>query len=176
VQVELAETRLGTITEGDPTRIALDAAPEVSYRGRIRQVWPTADRQKATVEMRVEFLERPPVLKPEMGARVTFLAKAPKDPKDGSARSDGESPDTKTDGKPVSQRPRVDAAAIVSSEGRRFVFVVTDGKARRVEVKAGATSAGRVEIESGLSGGETVVLSPPPSLRDGDAVQTKEIR
>ena len=90
VQVELAETRLGTIAEGDPTTIALDAAPAVAYRGRVRQVWPTADRQKATVEMRVEFLDRPPVLKPEMGARVTFHARAP--------ATDGAAPAAKENG------------------------------------------------------------------------------
>jgi HlyD family secretion protein len=165
VQVELAETRLGTITEGDLTRIALDAAPDKPYRGRVRQVWPTADRQKATVEMRIEFLERPPVLKPEMGARVSFVAR----------NSTKETPKDGTEASP--QRPRVDATAIVEAGGKKAVFVVSNGKVRRVDVKAGEQVGGLVEIEAGLVGGETVVVRPPADLVDGSAVRTtKETR
>jgi RND family efflux transporter MFP subunit len=153
VQVELAETRLGAITEGDSTRIVLDAAPDTGYPGRVRQVWPTADRQKATVEMRIEFLERPPILKPEMGARVTFLAKdAPK----------AEGP----------ERPRVPRRAVVTRDGATVVFVLSGGVARRTAVRTAGESGGFLDVESGLSGGETVILDPAPDLVDGAKVRT----
>ncbi len=158
-QVELAETRLGTIREGDPAVMVLDAdKAQTEWPGRVRQVWPTADRQKATVEMRVEFLKRPPILKPEMGVRVTFLPR-------------GEGTEAV-----VSKAIRVPKAALVVAEGRTSVFVVAGGVARRVPVTTGAEADGTVEALSGLSGGEWVVLSPPEDLVDGAKVETKEVR
>lgn len=156
VQVELSETRLGTIAAGDVTRIVLDAAPDKAWRGKVRQVWPTADRQKATVEMRIEFVEWPPIVKPEMGARVTFLGK------DAPA-----GPAAKT-------RPKVSRRAVVSRDGKLVVFVVAGGRVRRVEVVLGAEASGLVDVERGLEGGESVVLDPSKDLADGAAVATKE--
>jgi RND family efflux transporter MFP subunit len=155
VQVELSETRLGSIAQGDATRIVLDAAPDRSFRGRIRQVWPTADRQKATVEMRIEFLEWPDIVKPEMGARVTFLGK------------DGPSaPEQK-------RLPKVPARAVVRKGDQAAVFVLAGGRVRRTDVRLGAEAGGLIEVEGGLAGGEQVVLDPPVDLVDGAAVSTK---
>lgn len=154
VQVELSETRLGTIAKGDATRIVLDAAPDRSFRGRIRQVWPTADRQKATVEMRIEFLEWPDIVKPEMGARVTFLGKgAPESPE-------------------VKRFPKVPARAVVRRGEQAAVFVLAGGRVRRTDVRLGAETGGLFDVENGLSGGEQVVLDPPADLADGAAVTT----
>ncbi len=156
VQVELPETRLGRISEGDATRMILDADPSKSWPGRVRQVWPTADRQKATVEMRVEFLERPPILKPEMGVRVEFLPKGtPAEP-----------------GVPAA-KVTVASRAVVDRGGKSVVFVVSRGVARAVEVRtAKGATPDAVEVVSGLSGGETVVIDPPADLRDGEKVKT----
>lgn len=154
VQVELSETRLGSIAQGDATRVVLDAAPDRAFAGRIRQVWPTADRQKATVEMRIEFLEWPDIVKPEMGARVTFLGKA------GPAV-----PEAK-------RLPKVPARAVVRKGAQAAVFVLADGRVRRVEVGLGAEAGGRFDVASGLTGGEQVVLDPPADLADGAAVTT----
>lgn len=158
VQVELAETRLGSISEGDATRITLDAATDKSYAGKIRQVWPTADRQKATVEMRIEFLEKPALLKPEMGARVTFLSK---------------------DAQPAAGLPekaRVSRRAVTTRDGRTVVFTVVGGVAKQVVVKLGPDVSGLSPVESGLMGGETVVLDPAPDLVDGARVRVKEAK
>jgi RND family efflux transporter MFP subunit len=153
VQVELSETRLGTIAQGDETRIVLDAAPDQAWRGRVRQVWPTADRQKATVELRIEFLEWPPIVKPEMGARVTFLGKDA-----GGART-------------APSKAKVPRRAVATVGQATAVFVVSAGRVRRVEVVLGAEAAGLVDVERGLVGGEQVVLDPPASLADGAAVR-----
>lgn len=158
-QVELAETRLGTIREGDPTVMVLDADRDLTeWPGRVRQVWPTADRQKATVEMRVEFLKKPPILKPEMGVRVTFL------PRGAEAKE------------PVSKAIRVSKRAVVAADGKTSVFTVSGGVARKVAVEVGPEANGTVEVRSGLSGGEWVVLDPPAGLVDGRKVETKEAR
>ena len=161
VQVEMAETRLGHIAEGDLARARLDADGPggPSYPARVRQVWPTADRQKATVELRLEFLERPPVLKPEMGVTVAFLGKQPA----GDAT------------RPV-EPVRVPARAVSARDGSPAVLVVDGGVVRVVPVRLGPEKEGLVEVASGLSGGETVVLSPPAGLSNGDKVRTKEAR
>src|SRR5262245_2303131 len=158
-QIEMSETRLGKIGEGDPARIKIDAegASAPGYTARVRQVWPTADRQKATVELRVEFVEKPAVVKTEMGVTVSFLPK-------GSGAEAGTKPE------PV----RAPKAAIVSRAGKPSVAVVSGGIARWVAVEKGAEKDGLVEVVSGLVGGETVVLDPPTDLEDGANVKTEE--
>jgi RND family efflux transporter MFP subunit len=160
-QVEMNETRLGTIAAGDRARIRIDAegpgAP--GYEARVRQVWPTADRNKATVEIRVEFVEKPHVVKVEMGVTVTFLAKA-------APAEAGKEPE------PL----RVPRRAVVARGGRPAVAVVDGGKARWVEVATGPEKDGEVAVTSGLAGGETVVLDPPADLADGETVQPKGAR
>ena len=159
VQVEMAETRLGTISQGDPVRIRLDAdgSNGPSYPGTVRQVWPTADRQKATVELRIVFTERPPVLKPEMGVTVAFVSKE-------TAERASKPPE------PI----RVPKSAVVLRDGHPVVFVVSGGIAKEVVVKTGPEQGDVVTIASGLLGGETVVLDAPAGLKDGDKVRTKE--
>jgi RND family efflux transporter MFP subunit len=157
-QIELSETRFGTISEGDPARITIDSSAERSWPGRVRKILPAADRQKATIEIRVEFLERPPTLKPDMGLRVAFL---PKDTKP-------------TAGGP--QKIRIPARAVITRDGKSEVFVVESGVVRRVPVVVGATAEGTTEVESGLSGGESVVVDAPADLRDGARVVPKEVR
>ena len=150
VQVELAQTSLKAAREGAPVQIFLDAFPDQGYPGRVRQVWPTADRQKATVELRAEFLERDERILPEMGVRVVFVA-------EGLAAQE-----------PAVMLPE---RALVAG-GESAVFVV-DGEQRvsRRAVKLGErATGGKREVLEGLVGGEMVVLDPPESLRDGVAV------
>jgi RND family efflux transporter MFP subunit len=150
VQVELSETRSATVEEGTPAEIRLEASPERAWPGRVRQVWPTADRQKGTVEVRVVFVERPQALKPEMGVRLTF----------------------RPERKPDAETPRVFAPrrAVVRRDGRDLVFVVSGGRAVRREVRTGEAKGAEVEVVAGLSGGERVVLDP------GDLEEGVEVR
>jgi len=140
--------------EGAPVQIFLDAFPDKGYAGRVRQVWPTADRQKATVELRVEFLERDERILPEMGVRVVFT---------------GES-------QPL-QAPAVMVPERALIAGGEPAVLVVDGelRVRRQAVTLGQRSeAGRREVVQGLAGGERVVLDPPESLQDGDVVRERE--
>jgi RND family efflux transporter MFP subunit len=160
VQVEMAETRIGSIQAGDAARVKLDfeGAEAKGYPGKVRQVWPTADRQKATVEIRIVFLERPPVLKPEMGATVAFLARA------GAPSEPSKAPE------PVLLSKR----AVATRDGKPAALVLLGDAVKVVRLRLGSERGDAVEVLEGLVGGETVVLDPAASLSDGDVVRTKE--
>lgn len=151
VEVDVNEAYIAQIEAQQPTRIVLDAYPAVSFAGRVRQIVPTADRQRATVQVKVSITDRDPRILPEMGARVEFLSAAE------------ERPDARA-------RIFVPAAAVRAEGAATVVWVVREGRVGRTVVDAGPVSGGRREIRSGLSGGESVVLEPPQNLKDGDRV------
>ncbi len=155
VEVDVNEAFIARIRNGQPALITLDAYPDTSFRGQIRQIVPTADRQKATVQVKVSILDRDPRILPEMGAKVNFLA------------------DTAL-AAPAPRRLSVDATAVVSSAAGTRAWVVVDGRVAARDVVAGAPRDGRVVIERGLSAGDVVVLNPPPSLKDGAAIRIRE--
>jgi multidrug resistance efflux pump len=108
VQVEVPEANLAAVELDSPARIFLDAYPESGYEGRVLRIWPTANRQKATVEVRVGFETRDERLRPEMGARVVFT------------KGDAPAPSA-SDTKPVILLAK---SAVVPVEGRAHVFVL----------------------------------------------------
>jgi len=153
VEVDVNEAYIAQITSRQPTRIVLDAYPAVSFEGAVRQIVPTADRQRATVQVKVSILEKDPRILPEMGARVEFLETG-----DGDAAADAPA------------RIFVPANAVQSIAGETIVWIVRDGTASRTAVSAGPVSGGRREIRAGLSGGELLVVDPPNTLADGARV------
>ncbi len=163
VQAEVPETSLGGVAVGAPARVFLDAYPDRPYSGRVDRIWPTANRQKATVEVRVAFEELDDRLRPEMGVRVVFLdddAAAPP-PLDGSG------------GGAASEVLLVPAEAIVANGGESGVFVVERDVVRFRRVEIGARRSDRVAVTSGLTEQDVIVLSPPPRLDDGDRVRVR---
>ena len=155
VEVDVNEAYIAQVRNGQGARITLDAYPDTSFSGRVRQVVPTADRQKATVLVKVSILDRDPRILPEMGAKVVFTA--------------GE-------GGPAVAAPRrvlVPAAAVVQTADGASVWVVENGAVRRVSVDPGATRGERLEIRQGLSGGESLVLEPPADLKNGTKVRVE---
>ncbi len=154
VEVDVNEAYISQIGPEQPARITLDAFPDTSYAGAVRQIVPTADRQRATVLVKVSILDEDARILPEMGARVDFL----------EAQRD----DSSAAGTP---RIFVPAGAVKDEAGRAIVWVVRDGRAFRVAVDAGPVSGARREIRSGLSGGESVVLSGHDRLADGTVVR-----
>ena len=155
VQVEVPEANLAAVELGSSARIFLDAYPEHGYEGRVLRIWPTANRQKATVEVRVGFETRDERLRPEMGARVVFTKGDAPLPAEGDAR-------------PVILLSK---SAVVPIEGRAHVFVLQRDVARLRAVVLGAERSGRVVIESGLASGERVIDAPPGHLSDGQRVR-----
>lgn len=160
VEAEVPETSLASVVIDRPAKIYLDAYPEKPYAGRVDRIWPTANRTKATVEVRVAFLERDDRLRPEMGVRVVFEA---------PGGADRPAP-TGADPKPVVLVP---IEAIVKSAGQSSVFVLERDLVRARKVELGAERGGRVIVLAGLSEGESIVVSPPPRLSDGDRVRVQ---
>lgn len=163
VQAEVPETSLASVKLGADARIYLDAAPEKFYAGRVDRIWPTANRTKATVEVRVEFVERDEKLRPEMGVRVVFASEP--DPKAASANADG---------LPQEARILVPVGCVVRAGDAASVFVHEDGVARRRDVKLGTERAGRVVVLSGVEVGDEVVLTPPSGLADGARIRVEQ--
>jgi RND family efflux transporter MFP subunit len=152
-EVDVFERDIRLILEGMPCRVVLDAFPSEPMAGKVRRVEPTADRQNATVEVKISFDEPHPRMVPEMGGRAVFL-------KQGGEKAAREP-----------ERVFVKAAAVVSREGKKGVFVVEGGTAKFVRVETGTEQGGEVQVLSGLRGGERVVLRPPEALADGQKVE-----
>jgi multidrug efflux pump subunit AcrA (membrane-fusion protein) len=138
-------------------RIVLDAYPDTAFRGSVRQVVPTADRQRATVQVKVRILDRDPRILPEMGARVDFL----------EADAAGRAAATA-----APPRFRVPAAAVRDHEGETVVWLVRDGRLERRAVEAGPVSGGFREVRSGLAGGELLLVGGVETPRAGLRVRT----
>lgn len=152
VEVDVNEAYIAQIGNTQRTRIVLDAYPQASFAGRVRQIVPTADRQRATVQVKVSITDKDPRILPEMGARVEFLDSAA------------------TPGTPAPARLFVPADAVQHEGGASIVWVVREGVATKTTIEAGPVSGGRREVRSGLSGGETLVIKPPSGLANGDKV------
>ena len=149
VEVDVNEAYIAQVTNGQPARITLDAYPDTSFNGSVRQVVPTADRQKATVLVKVSILDRDPRILPEMGAKVVF-----------TTREDA----AKT---AAPRRVMVPTAAVVRLGDSSRVWLVEDGKVRSVNIDVGPERNEQVEVRSGLAGGESLVLRPAATLKDG---------
>ena len=152
VEVDVNEAYIAQVQNAQPARITLDAYPDTSFTGRVRQVVPTADRQKATVLVKVSIIDHDPRILPEMGAKVVFEPR----------------------GAAVQASPRrvfVPQAALGAVAGRPVVWVVEDGKVRQQWVEVGPQRGDRIEVRQGLSGGESLVLSAPAGLKNGSKVK-----
>lgn len=156
VQANVPETTLPSVRLGAPADVFLDAFPDQRYAGVVDRIWPTADRQKATVEVRIRLEQRDDRLRPEMGVRVVFR--------------DEQAPAAA--GEPAPAPALVVAeAAIVQIGGKSGAFVLDRDLVRFVPVATGERKNGRIAILSGLTAGQTIVLDPPPTLQDQDRVR-----
>jgi len=158
VDVDVNEAYIARVRAGQPTRITLDAYPDTSFRGEVRQVVPTADRQRATVQVKVAIVDRDPRILPEMGARVDFLEP---DVRQAGASTAAAAP----------PRIRVPVGAVKQDGGRTVVWLVRDGKLEAREVDAGPESGGYREIRRGLSGGELLMLGGVAAPQNGMKVK-----
>ena len=158
VEVDVNEAYIARIHSDQQARITLDAYPDTAFRGAVRQIIPTADRQRATVQVKVSILDRDPRILTEMGAKVEFL-EVPRPVAAGAAQ-------------PV-ERPRiiVPAEAVRSENGRDVVWIVRDGKLQKRDVDAGPVSGNFREIRSGLSGGEQLLVGGIETPREGQRVK-----
>jgi len=155
--VDVNEAYIGRIASGRPARITLDAYPDTTFRGVVRQVVPTADRQRATVQVKVSILDHDSRILPEMGAKVDFLE--PEQPRGAGAA-------------PARTSIRVPAAALKSDGGATYVWLVREGRLAKRPVTPGPVSGGFLEIRSGLAGGEQLLVGGVDAPAEGMRVKT----
>lgn len=151
VELDISQDDFSRLDFGQKAVITTDAYRDREYKGEIVEISPEADRQKATVQVKVQILEPDALLRPEMNANIAFLA--PEAPTGGQQQ------------KPVASI-RVPASAV--RDGQVFLYVNGKVVARQVEVRR--TRSGEAEVVKGLSGGEDLIVNPPEGLSDGDEV------
>jgi len=157
IEVDVNESYINRVKPAQGVTAVLDAYPDFQIPARVITTVPTADRQKATVLVRIGFLSLDPRILPDMGVKVTFLRDA----------DDTDAPAAQ----PVSLVPKTS----VKTEGdQSLVFVVRpDNTVERRAVRIGGTDGERQEIVAGLRAGERVVVVPPPAMVDGARIVIK---
>jgi len=156
VELDINQNDFAKLRNGTRGSVTTDAYPDRKYEGVIDEISPEANRQKATVQVKVKIRNPDEYLRPDMNASVAFLA----DEKPATAEPDKPQ-------KPVVYLP---SSAIVDGA----VFLLVDGVAVRRMVKAGPAGPQGTRIESGLLGGEDVISAPPPDLKAGMKVKVKQ--
>ena len=152
VEADVSESSIAKIAPGQPAEIQLDAFPDLRLLGEVSRVVPTVDRSKATLLVKVKFVERDARVLPDMSTKVAFLTRAL----------------AAAERKPV---PAVRPDAIVKRDGGDVVFVVeTDNTVRAVPVKVGEKLGDLMRIE-GLAAGTRIVAAPPERLAAGARVE-----
>jgi HlyD family secretion protein len=150
VELDISQNNFANVVKDQPCTIVTDAYPDRKYEGVVDLISPEANRQKATVAVRVKVAKPDDLLKPEMNATVSFLST--------KATTSG----------PAASMIRIPAVAVKDGA----VFVVEDDKAVERKVTTGQKSAdGQVEITKGLIGGEDVIVNVPTGLKNGDRVK-----
>ena len=153
IEVEVGEAYIGRVQPKMPVEAVLNAYPDWKIPAEVIAIIPTADRGKATVKVRVALKVKDPRIVPEMGVRVSFLERP------------AEAGQKKPEG------VRVPAAAIVQRGQDAVAFVVgSDDTVQAQALKTGMEMGKDRQVLSGLSAGQTVVVNPPPALKDGDKV------
>ncbi len=160
VQANVPETSLASVALGAPADVFLDAFPDVAYPGSVDRIWPTADRQKATVEVRIKLQRRDDRLRPEMGVRIVFRS-----PATGDAAATATAPEGNAAALLVPE------TTLVTIDGKTGVFVLERDLVRFAVVEVKERKGGRAAVAAGLAAGQTIVLDPPPTLRDGGRVR-----
>jgi HlyD family secretion protein len=171
VQTEVSENSVAKLVPDMPAEVKLQAYQDQVYQGRLRQIFPSADRAKAIVEVRVSILNADGHVKPEMTASVTFQENRAK-----SIRStSGADQVSIRSGSDADRTPivLVPKRAVAEQNGQSFVWVVIAGNATRRPVTLGAERLDQVEVRSGVVTGEALILNPPAGLTDRMLVRVK---
>jgi RND family efflux transporter MFP subunit len=155
IEVDVNESFINRVRPNQKTEAVLDAYPDWVVPSHVINIVPTADRQKATVRVRIAFDELDPRILPDMGVKVSFL------------EDRGEAP--------VAARAavRVPAGAVMKDGETSYVWRIVDGEIERVAVRTGGERDGQVELLSGVNAGDVVVAAPAEGLVEGASVKPK---
>jgi RND family efflux transporter MFP subunit len=156
IDVDVNESYINRVKPGQEVFAVLNAYPDWQIPGHVITLVPTADRQKATVLVRIGFKQLDPRILPDMAIKVTFLRQS----RDSAAPA----------AKPTALVPK---AGIAGEGNQSFSFVVRGDVVEKRAVKLGGADGDRVEVLAGLQSGDRVVISPPPDLKDGSKVAVK---
>ncbi|MGQ0720290.1 MAG: efflux RND transporter periplasmic adaptor subunit [Candidatus Eiseniibacteriota bacterium] len=155
VEADINESYIARVRPGQPAAIRVDAVPDVEYSGKLRQIVPTADRQRAVVQVKVSIDDLDERLVPDMSATVTFLEEAMSP---GALR-----------GEP---KILVPAGAVADAGGTPWVWVVAGDRLRRTVIELEGTEGEMLAVRRGLAGGERIVRTMNESLQEGRRVRT----
>ena len=153
VELDINQNDFPKLAHDQKGIVTTDAYPDRKYRGVIDEISPEADRSKATVQVKVKILNPDEYLRPDMNATVNFYNEA----KVASAEQ------------PAKRVIVIPTAAIQNGA----VYVVVNGRAKKVPITVGGTTAQGAMIENGLFGGEDLIMNAPADLKDGQRVEVK---
>ncbi len=154
VELDISQNDFAKLGARQRGVVTTDAFPDRKYEGIIDEISPEANRQKATVQIKVKILAPDDFLRPEMNASVAFYE---------------DKPTVSRTSAPVKPSIVVPSSAVVGDS----VFVVLDGKALRRKVRTGSSTVQGIRVEEGLIGGEDLILNPPRDLKEGTKVRPK---
>lgn len=152
--LDVAQDDFAKLTPHQKAVVTVDAFPDLKWDGVIAEVSPEANRQKATIEVKVQILNPDSHLRPEMNTTVHFIAE---ENKNANTQSGG---------------AYVPTAALRDADGKKYVFIAFNDKAMKRDVKVLSQRSGGALV-SGLNGGETIITTAPESLKDGDKIKVK---
>lgn len=155
VEADVSESNLQQVKIGQPCEIQLDALPDSRFRGTVHMIVPTADRTKATVMIKVRFVDQDRRILPEMSAKVAFLSR--------EVRSDEQKP-----------RTALNPDAIRDRNGKKTVFLIKENRVMETPVTLGKKFGDMVEVLSGVKSGDRVVLKPLNKMREGLRIKVAE--
>jgi RND family efflux transporter MFP subunit len=155
VEVDVSESNIGKIRIGQPCDVQLDALPDMRFRGEAHMVVPTADRSKATVMVKVSFIDKDPRILPEMSAKVAFLSR-------------------KIGADEMKSFTAVNKTSVVAKNRATTVFVIHGDVVKETPVKTGRQMGDMVEILQGVKAGDKIVLKPSGDLPDGARIKIEE--
>jgi multidrug efflux pump subunit AcrA (membrane-fusion protein) len=166
MELDVNESYIAKVKPGGKVTALLDAYPSNPLDGKVRIVIPTADRQKATVKVRISFDDLPKLIAPDaevkvmpdMGVKVTFLSEAEKAPAKGAAAVSA----------------LVPQEAVRSDNGTKIVFFARNGHAERRAVTVGGTRGSDAEIIAGVMAGDVVITKSTQELKDGQEIEIKK--
>jgi RND family efflux transporter MFP subunit len=156
IEVDVNEAFINRVSDGQRVEAILDAYPDWRIPAHVISIVPTADRQKATVKVRIGFDAKDSRILPDMGVQAQFMEAS-------AAGSTASGPGGLV----------VASNAIVSSDGRDYVFRVQNERVERRAIRTGARTQGGTSLLAGLQAGDVVVIDPPEELADGSAVKIR---
>lgn len=159
IEVDVNEAYIARVLPGQEVMAVLDAYPDWQIPARVRTIIPSADRQKATVKVRVSFVKLDPRILPDMGIKVTFLGQEQAQKKTGSASA---------------AAVLVPESAVRDDHGKTIVFLVKDNHAERRAVTVAGKRGEDAEVIAGLNPGDNVVVKGPQNLQDGQSVEIRK--